>query len=307
VFGYFHLVRENPKKFFFYPQKLPRLPKETIDRYQMIDPNDVLIGTIDPISYILQHIFVRIGCRTMTTSGRSWSFSVSTRSEAKKDKAYERFNKWKDLQPGSPSSWVSLELLLDLAEQGIESLETRREPASVQSTIKKIDCNFLEFEEWDFKCFEKMDAKKKPDILGTDPDKVLIRCEKCKQGKAQAILQQYQKKLRGQNIRGILQMIRTFETFAEKGIPSTIYFCNRIKGRQVITGKKRIHCSKVNFEMVPIDPSCKNPRCSHFQEFTVKVEHEFPKETLALIEGIAEDYQRIEDLSPKPRKEVDVE
>jgi hypothetical protein len=242
----------------------------------------------------------------MTTPKKVWTFSVSTRIEARKDEAYERFNKWKDIQPGSPSSWESFELLLDLAEKGIDSLEARSEPATVEQTIQQIECPFLEYEAFDFKCFERMDAKKKPDKLGTDPANVLIWCEKCKTGKAQKILEQYQNKLRGQNIRGIVSMIRTFETFAEKGVPSTIYFCNRIKGKQVVTGKNQITCTKHD-SRVSINPTCIDPRCPHFSEYTITVEHEFPKEALYLIENIVEDYQRIEDLTGNKKKEVEVE
>jgi hypothetical protein len=233
------------------------------------------------------------------------TFSITTPNQARKEEVQERFKKWKDIQPGNPSMFEAFVALLNLAEEGIENFHVRTEPLSVQQTIEQIACPFLKFEDYDFKCFERFDSKRKPDLLGTDPGKVFTRCESCKEGKAQKILEQYQKKMRGQNIRGILSMIKTFETFATSGIPTTIYFCNRIKGRQVITGKKRMHCSKVNFELVPIDPACKNPKCKFFQEFTVKVDQEFPRETLKLIEGIAEDYKRIEDLSPTTRKEVE--
>ena len=230
------------------------------------------------------------------------TFNLTAPSKKAIKEYRETLNKIVDAE-SLDSQAQALELLFKVYFKGISEIERDREPASVQQTIEKINCPFLKYEEYDFKCFERFDAKKKPDNLGTDPGKILIRCEGCKEGKAQAILQQYQKKLRGQNIRGLLQMIRTFEDFAQKGVPSTIYFCNRIKGKQIFTGQKTITCTKHDAR-VPID-TCKDPLCPHFEEYIITVEQEFPREALALIEGIAEDYKRIEDLSPGERKEVD--
>jgi hypothetical protein len=235
------------------------------------------------------------------------TFSLKIPTQEMKDEVQQRFKKWKDNQPGSSSMYEAFNALLDLGEKGIESLKTRNEPTSVEDFISLINCPHLRYEDFNFKCFERMEKRKKPDILGDEQTKVQTRCDTCKQGKAEAILEQYQKKLRGQNIKGILSMIKQFQTFAVSGVPSTIYFCNRIPSRQVITGKKTIHCGKVQMQIVPIDPTCKDPRCRFFQEFTIKVEQEFPKEALALIEGIAEDYKRIEDLTPEPKKEVESE
>lgn len=228
------------------------------------------------------------------------SFKIDT--ELKKQELNEWFNKL--AKNRGEKKGDSLAHIVQQYELGFKELKGTT-PSSVR-LIEQIECPFLKYEERDFKCFEKFDAKKKPDLLGDNPDKILLRCEACKQGKAQAILQQYQKKLRGQNIRGIVSMIRTFETFAEKGVPSTIYFCNRIKGKQVVTGKNQITCTKHD-SRVPINPTCIDPRCPHFSEYTITVEHEFPKEALYLIENIVEDYQRIEDLTGNKKKEVEVE
>jgi hypothetical protein len=202
----------------------------------------------------------------------------------------------------------ALKFIFDVYVKGIETLkQTPGFSKSAQELIDEVGCPHLRFEDLDFKCFERMHKQKKPDILGSDPSKVQTRCDTCKQGKAEVILQQYQNKLRGQNIKGILSMIKQFQEFAKSGVPSTIYFCNRIPTRQVITGKKTIHCGKVQMQIVPIDPTCKDPKCRFFQEFTIKVEHEFPQDTLKLIEGIAQDYKLIENLSPEEKKEVDAD
>lgn len=233
------------------------------------------------------------------------TFSLTTPNENMKKEFKENLTKIIDEFPDVKTQADALQTVFKAFFDGIESVATTREPASVERTLATIGCPFLKYEEFDFKCFERFDQRKKPDLLGTDPGKILLRCEGCKEGKAQTILQQYQKKLRGQNIRGMLQMIRTFETFAQKGVPSTIYFCNRIKGKQVMTGQKTITCTKHDAR-VPIE-TCQDPLCPHFEEYIITVEQEFPKEALALIEGIAEDYQRIEDLSPEARKEADAE
>ena len=229
------------------------------------------------------------------------TFNLTAPSKEAAKEYRDTLNNIKDAE-SLDSQALALELLFKVYFKGISEIERDREPASVEYLIKNIGCPFLKFEDLDFKCFEKFDDKKKPDILGSDQQRILIRCESCKEGKAQKILEQYQKKLRGQNIRGLLQMIRTFETFAQKGVPSTIYFCNRIKGKQIMTGQKTITCTKHDTR-VPIT-TCKDPLCPHFEEYTITVEQEFPKEALALIEGIAEDYKRIEDLSPGERKTV---
>ena len=233
------------------------------------------------------------------------TFSLKAPNENAKVEALNFFKEVKANRKDMKDNWDVQLLLIKLYNEGIESFEPL-ESLSVQRTLETIGCPFLKYEGYDFKCYEKFDAKKKTYDLGTKPDLALICCESCKEGKAQKILEQYQTKLRGTNIRGILQMIRTFETFAEQGVPSTIYFCNRIKGRQVMTGQKQITCTKHDTR-VPIDPTCKDPPCPHFEEYIIKVEQEFPKETLALIEGIARDYERIEDLSTTPKKEVEAE
>jgi hypothetical protein len=194
--------------------------------------------------------------------------------------------------------------VVDQYKKGFKELG--KDPIPNESFIAEIGCAHLKFEDWDFKCFKRFGKRLKPDLLGSDHTKVKTRCAACKQGQAESILEQYQKKLRGHNIRGILSMIQTFEQFAESGVPSTIYFCNRIKGKQVVTGKKTITCTKHDAR-VPIDPTCTDPLCPHFDKYTMYVEQEFPKETLKLIEGIAEDYKRIEDLTPKEPKEVEVD
>jgi hypothetical protein len=238
-----------------------------------------------------------------TSKEKSYTVAFRVDTEIQKEKLNEFFDSLSKAR--GEKKGATLAFLVEQYHKGFEDL--KHEPSSIESILESVGCSFLKYEDREFKCFERFDAKRKPDNLGDETEKVFTRCESCKEGKAQKILEQYQNKMRGQNIRGLLSMIKTFETFASSGVPSTIYFCNRIKGRQVITGKKRMHCSKVNFELVPVDPACKNPKCRFFQEFTVKVDQEFPRETLKLIEGIAEDYKRIEDLTPKPKKEVEAD
>lgn len=214
----------------------------------------------------------------------------------------ETLNKIKDERKDVTTQAQALELLFDIYEEGISKLESQREPASVERTLQEIVCPYLHYEDYEFKCFEQ----KKILILGTDPNRIKIRCETCKTRKAEGILQQYQKKLRGQNIKGLLQMIKQFQAFAELGIPSTIHFCNRIPGTQVMTGKNDILCSKHD-NRVPIDPTCTDPKCPHYENYMIMVEQEFPKHALELIEGIAEDFKQIEELTPTTKKDVESE
>lgn len=234
------------------------------------------------------------------------TFSLTVPNDNIKTKFKDILKEVIDENPDIETQYEALEIIFKVFKEGIDSIFIKKESSSVQQVLNSVECPFLEYEEFDFKCFEHMDKKKKPNILGTDPERILIRCQKCKDGKAQKIIEQYQKKLRGQNIRGIVQMIKTFEAFAEKGVPSTIHFCNRIKGKQVMTGTKTIICTKHD-SRVSIDPTCIDPLCPHYEKYSIYVSQEFPRETLALIEGIAEDYQRIEDLTSQKPKDIESE
>jgi hypothetical protein len=228
-------------------------------------------------------------------------------TEEAKQRVYAFYLKTKEDRKDLNSNWDVFQMLMKMYLMGIDAVSKIELDVPIQRILDEVNCSYLKNDGLNWNCLELVNRTKKKKLLSTERNETLELCKSCKQGKAQAILEQYQKQLRGQNIKGILSMIKQFQAFATSGVPSTIYFCNRIPSRQVITGKKTIHCGKVQMQIVPIDPTCTDPECKYFQEFTIKVEQDFPKEALHLIEGIAEDYKRIEDLTPKQPKEVDAE
>lgn len=233
-------------------------------------------------------------------TAKNWFVSFRVATEIIKNELNKFFNDMADQNPAFANKG---EALYAYMKQGKELFEISRKglpPQSAQETIDQINCPYLQYDENWF-CLELVHRTKKKKELGWNAKETLALCISCKDGKADQIREQYQKKLRGQNIKGILQLITLFQKLAQDGVPSTIYFCNRIAESQIFTGLKTITCTLVNAK-VSID-KCKELPCEYFEEYSIIIEQEFPAQTLQLIEGIAEDYKRIEDLSP--RKEVE--
>ena len=240
----------------------------------------------------------------MPTPKKRWTVTFRVDSEPIKDEINKFYTDLADQYPDKfTGKGQALYFHMKQGQELIENLGDRPPSKSDQEVLDEVNCYYLECEDDEFKCFDLFKQKKKPNKLGTEADQVIMRCEKCRQGEADEIRKQYQKKLRGQNIKGILQLINLFQKLAQDGVPSTIYFCNRIADNQIFTGLKTITCTLVNAK-VSID-KCKELPCEYFEEYSILIEQEFPDQTLKLIEGIAEDYKAIEDLTP--RKEIDVE
>ncbi|MBA7497271.1 hypothetical protein ES702_07883 [subsurface metagenome] len=228
----------------------------------------------------------------------SLTYSVKCPSVEKKKEIQEKIGKMVQIDSQAENNYQALSLALDsyfdISQGSIP------DPPFLEKTyeiLASINCPWLKYEAPDFKCFELFHRRKKPESLGEDPDKIPERCSSCREGKAEQIREQYQKKLRGHNIQGLLGLINLFQKFAKEGVPSTIYFCNRIPDNQLFTGLKTIKCTLIN-STVPIE-RCKEKPCEYFEEYTIAIKQDFPEQTLKLIEGIAQDVKRIENLSPK--------
>lgn len=235
------------------------------------------------------------------TKGKS--FSVRFEDLEKHASITQRFKTYKDNMKGDPVSSIVLETIFDLAD-GINLKDKFSHTLqSVQDIIENVNCEFLIYDGI-FYCSELVHKTKKNKSLGSSNEESLGLCRSCQLGKALKILNEYQKKLRGKNIKGLLQMITTFERFASSGVPSPIYFCNRIPEEQRFTGLKTMYCSRLRKD-ISITPTCTDPRCQYFEDYIVQVHQDFPAQTLELIENISEDFKRIEDLTSK--KTVDVE
>ena len=53
--------------------------------------------------------------------------------------------------------------------------------------MKDVSCDFIEFVDGAFYCYEKFNKTKKKDILGIDASMILISCSMCKLGKSKEI------------------------------------------------------------------------------------------------------------------------
>jgi len=157
-----------------------------------------------------------------------------------------------------------------------------------------------------FYCHEFYHKKKKALELGTDTKAILIGCESCKEGKKNIELErqrkQYQRGLRNQNIKLIIEVSDLFDDFARHGVPGTVTFCNRLD--PIGTAMKKITCSKYNTQ-VELEKVCKDPRCEHLEQYDLRMHTEFPSMLKQLVEGLVEDNELIEDLSS--RKNVEAE
>ncbi len=195
----------------------------------------------------------------------------------------------------------AFETMLDLSEG--QTIRIQGDiPASAEELLERVACPWLKYAGFKYHCHELYYKKKKAVDLGTDTEGILISCTSCKDGQINQIQEQNRKMLRGQNIKSFLGMINLFDDFARRGIPGTVTFCNRLD--PIGTAMNKITCSKHDVQ-VEIDKVCKNPPCEYLEQYPIRMETEFPQAIKKIMEGLAEDAELIEDLSP--RKPVEAE
>ena len=150
-------------------------------------------------------------------------------------------------------------------------------PFDIRDVINQVDCTFLRYDAQEgFICNELFHKKKKPNILGTNSERIIKSCADCKKGKELLRQREIEKQLQKDSIKKIIDFRKAFMEILDQGFTVEAYMC---KGRLLhdntiglsIDGKhiscplqkdKEILIQKVCFET--INPITGKPPCRHF-------------------------------------------
>ncbi len=214
----------------------------------------------------------------------------------------------------------------DLAFKNIRYIEV---PETVEALIRKANCQYLKYEpslkdkeELGFVCYEFFSRKKKPDILGSEHDLILGKCDLCKAGKLDRIETDVQKMLRKKNIKGLLDLRDILINLQYEGGLAQIYICKAL----LLEEKKLILCTNGVHLTCPLEegspevqvkthcytvitPWTQEPPCQYLIDPHIMVQVAPGEEAEKIIESIALTYKEAEEgqEQPQPIKEVTAE
>lgn len=201
----------------------------------------------------------------------------------------------------------ALVILAKSFEEGIETIELRDIPSSVQGTLNQIKCDFIKYEidrskkdvEWGYYCYEDFGRKKKPTLIGSDDDNVLYRCNIfCEKSKRLFIDKEVQKQLRKVNIKKILDLREILINLTHDGSLAQIYICkaNLLEEHEIIISVDGIHlrCPLEKDDSVSViqhcynqvDPTTMNPPCRYLIDPYINVKIEPPDEAKEIIKDL---------------------
>jgi len=251
------------------------------------------------------------------------NFDFNTRED--REYVTKIVNKIADLHKHDISiSGDALIILAKAFEEGIETIELRDIPSSVQGTLNQIKCDFIRYEKDKSKkdsvagyyCYENFNKKKKPTLIGTDDDNVLYRCNIfCEKSKRLAIDKDVQKQLRKVNIKKILDLREILINLTHDGSLAQIYLCkaNLLEEHEIIISVDGIHlrCPLEKDDSVSViqhcynqvDPTTMNPPCRYLIDPYINVKIEPPDEAKEIIRELTQ----IEHQPETTIKDVDAE
>lgn len=177
---------------------------------------------------------------------------------------------------------VSIEKKPDALYKVFQTYEHKKDaiietPFDITDVINQVDCTFLRYDAQEgFICNEFFHRKKKPNILGTNSERIIKSCADCKKGKELLRQREIEKQLQKDSIKKIIDFRKAFMEILDQGFTVEAYMC---KGRLLhdntiglsIDGKhiscplqkdKEILIQKVCFET--INPITGKPPCRHF-------------------------------------------
>lgn len=246
---------------------------------------------------------------------------MTFRFKNQEDKKYinEVINRIADIHKDKVSiKGDSLMIMAKAFEDGIETLQFKEIPTSVQDVIHQIGCNFIKYEGdiSGYMCYENMYKKKKGEPIGSIDEHVISRCRLCQEGKQVAIETKIQDALRKKNIKSILDLRYILINLTKEFSLAQIYICkgNLLEEHEIIVCLDGIHlrCPLKEKESVSvleycynqINPSELNPPCRYLIDPYINVNMEMPEEAQEILKDLA---QLEHKKSEKSIKQVDAE
>ena len=249
------------------------------------------------------------------------SSTMTFRFKNQEDKTYinEVINRIADIHKDKVSiKGDSLMIMAKAFEEGIETLQFKEVPTSVQDVINQIGCNFIKYEGdiSGYMCYEHMYKKKKGEPIGSIDEHVISRCRLCQEGKQVAIETKIQDALRKKNIKSILDLRYILINLTREFSLAQIYICkgNLLEEHEIIVCLDGIHlrCPLKDKEAVSVleycynqvNPSELNPPCRYLIDPYINVNMEMPEEAQEILKDLAQ----LEDKKPKKDiKQVEAE
>jgi len=114
--------------------------------------------------------------------------NMSFKVKNEEDKTYinQVINKITDIHKDNVSvKGDALFIMTKSFEEGIETIQFKDVPTSVQAVLTQVSCNFLKYEGdiSGYVCYETFHKKKKGEPIGFIDEFVIGRCGLCKEGK----------------------------------------------------------------------------------------------------------------------------
>lgn len=182
-------------------------------------------------------------------------------------------------------------------------------------TLIRKECEYLNFIEQDFACYEDAHKKHTPQVLEGTPEQVQILCKLCLAGKRRIEIERSKRLQEKEYIRRLAAFAKGLINITEKGIVHDIFFCLRetLDGNLVFSrDNQTIFCPIENGDIVYIDETCRdriNPKdgskvCQYLSSMQniVRLDKEFWKSTDLDIPAIA-----LEPAEPEPVTEPEQE
>ena len=210
----------------------------------------------------------------------------------------------------------ALKILCKAFEDGIETIQFKDIPTSVQDVLNQIGCQFIKYEGdlSGYVCYETFHKKKKGEPIGSIDEHVIVRCRLCIEGKQVAVETGIQNQLRKKNIKSILDLRDILINLTQDFSLAQIYICkaNLLEEHEIIVSMNGIHlrCPLKDMEDVSvleycynqINPSEMNPPCRYLVDPYINVNIEPTEKAQNIIKDLAQLPEEITDI-----KNVDVD
>lgn len=128
------------------------------------------------------------------------------------------------------------------------------------SRIKPFECNFLNYSNTEYFCFEPMSSSKKPVPLGNDESDIKIKCKACFEGHSLAENERKRKLLERSNILKLTEFYKEFTALTKQGFNADCIMCRGalLEKNTVIMSRdgEVLRCPLQNMDIVYIKDTC---------------------------------------------------
>jgi hypothetical protein len=129
------------------------------------------------------------------------------------------------------------------------------------SKIKPFECNFLNYSQVEYYCFEPMSSSKKPVPLGNDEHDIRTKCKACFEGHSIAENERKRKLLERDNIRNLTEFYKDFLAMTKQGFNVDCVMCKGalLEKNTVIMSRdgESLFCPNQKMDLVNINNVCK--------------------------------------------------